>query len=111
VFSIRNWIPVASAIAPHRAAERVDLAHDLALAEAADRGIAAHLADAIVAQRDEHRPRPRRAAASAASIPACPRRRRRRRGRARARARVRVGGGHRTAVIERRRSGGVGGSR
>jgi hypothetical protein len=37
----------------HGAAERVDLAHQLPLAEAPDGGIAAHLADPIEAQRDQ----------------------------------------------------------
>ncbi len=43
---------------PHQPAERVDLADDLPLADAADRRIAAHLSDGIAIGRDERRPRP-----------------------------------------------------
>ena len=41
----------------HRAAERVDLAHEMALADPADRGIAAHLADGLDVVRQKQRAR------------------------------------------------------
>ena len=56
----------------HRAAERIDLADDLPLADAADRRVAAHLPDGVAIGREQRRLRPNRAAASAASVPACP---------------------------------------
>ena len=43
--------------APHQAIERVDLAHQMALAEPADRGIAGHRADGREAVRDQRRSR------------------------------------------------------
>ena len=41
----------------HLAAERVDLADEMALADAADRGIAGHLADMIEVEREHQRAR------------------------------------------------------
>ena len=58
--------------AAHQPVERVDLAHEMALAEAADRRIAGHLADRREALGDERRARAERAAAAAASQPAWP---------------------------------------
>ena len=58
--------------AAHLAAEGVDLADDLPLGDAADRGIAAHRADGVGAHREESGSRPIRAAARAASVPAWP---------------------------------------
>ena len=48
--------------APHHPVERVDLAHQMALAEPADRRVAGHLADPVEPVGDERRPRahPRR---------------------------------------------------
>jgi hypothetical protein len=37
----------------HRAAERIDLANNLALADAADRRIAAHLPDGVAVRREQ----------------------------------------------------------
>ena len=40
---------------PHRAAERVDLAHQLPFAQAADRGVAGHQRDRVEAQVQQQR--------------------------------------------------------
>ena len=48
----RNWIPVSSIASAHLAAERVDLAHQVALADPADRRIARHLADMVEVERE-----------------------------------------------------------
>ena len=45
--------------ARHRAAERVDLLHEVALADAADRRVAAHLADRLDVVREQQRARAR----------------------------------------------------
>ena len=50
-------MPAAVRRAAHHAVQRVDLAHDVALAEAADRRVARHLADAVEAMRDQRRAR------------------------------------------------------
>jgi len=42
---------------PHKAVESIDLAHEMALAEAADRGVARHLADGRKGMGDEPRAR------------------------------------------------------
>ena len=74
---IRNWMPAVGEPA-HHAAERVDLAHQLALGEAADRGVAGHAPDRGAGTPSE--------APSCAPCgprharPRCPRARRRRRG-------------------------------
>lgn len=52
MLSVRNWIPVASA-AFHLAAECVDLAHHLTLAETSDRRVARHAPDRIRIERDK----------------------------------------------------------
>ena len=56
----------------HRAAQRIDLLDQVPLADAADRGIARHLAERFDIVRQQQRVRPMRAAASAASVPAWP---------------------------------------
>ena len=44
---------VASVMHPHRAAQGVDLADDLALGDATDRRVAAHLADGVAVHRQQ----------------------------------------------------------
>ena len=56
----------------HRAAERVDLLDEVALADAADRRVAAHLAERLDECVSSSVAAPMRAAASAASVPAWP---------------------------------------
>ena len=58
--------------ARHQAVERVDLAHEMAFAEPADRRVARHFADGGEPVGDERGRAPQRAAAAAASQPACP---------------------------------------
>ena len=58
--------------APHDAVERIDLAHQMPLAEPADRRIARHLADRRPLVGQQQVRAPIRAAAAAASQPACP---------------------------------------
>jgi hypothetical protein len=69
---MRNWMPPSSVAARHRAAQRVDLLDQMALADAADRRVAAHLAERLDVVRQQQRGAPMRAAASAASVPAWP---------------------------------------
>ena len=70
--SMRNWMPARSIARPMTPVERVDLAHEMALGEPADRRVARHLADRGAAMRQERVRAPSRAAAAAASQPACP---------------------------------------
>jgi len=56
----------------HHAAERVDLAHEVRLGDAADRRFAGHLRDEVQIHRTMAVLRPMRAHARAASQPACP---------------------------------------
>ena len=65
-------MPAASAARAITPVERVDLAHEMALAEAADRRIAGHFADGGEAMGDERGRGAERAAAVAASQPAWP---------------------------------------
>ena len=58
--------------AAHQPVERVDLAHEVALAEPADRRVAGHLADVSKRWVTRAVRAPQRAAAAAASDPACP---------------------------------------
>ena len=55
--SVRNWMPAAIGGARHHAAQRIDLAHQVALADAADGRIAAHRADGFDALRQQQRAR------------------------------------------------------
>ena len=71
-FSSRNWMPRLIGDAAHEAVERIDLAHQMPLAESADGRIAGHLADRREAMRDQRGRAPSRAAAAAASHPAWP---------------------------------------
>ena len=65
-----NWKPGGVDRVAHQAAERVDLAHQVALRRAADRRIARHVRDGVGRQRQQSPTRqPRRAAAYAASQP------------------------------------------
>ena len=57
---------------PHQPAERVDLADDLPLADAADRRIATHLPDGVAIGGEQHGPRPNRAAATRGLGPGMP---------------------------------------
>ena len=50
-FSSLNWMPGRVDGAAHQPAERVDLAHQVALGRAADRGIAGHQRDGVRRQR------------------------------------------------------------
>ena len=71
--SRRNWMPAAIGDAAHQPIERIDLAHQMSLAEPADRRVARHRADGLEAMRDERRPRaePRRGGGSfAPGVPA-----------------------------------------
>jgi hypothetical protein len=43
--SSRNWIPASVGHAPHQPVERIDLAHQMALAEPTNGGVAGHFAD------------------------------------------------------------------
>ena len=56
----------------HDSAERVDFAHQMALGDAADGGVAGHLRDEVEISVKSAVRRPMRAAAMAASQPACP---------------------------------------
>jgi hypothetical protein len=60
----RNWMPDLSAAIAHHAAKRVDLSHEVALAETPDRRVAGHHADPVPGQRHKgrRRPSPRRGA-------------------------------------------------
>ena len=58
--------------AAHDAIQRIDLAHQMALAQAADGGIARHLADRVEPVGEQQRARAGRADAAAASQPAWP---------------------------------------
>ncbi len=51
-------MPAASASPAHQTVQRIDLAHQMALAETADRGIAGHRADGRKAMGHQHRARP-----------------------------------------------------
>ena len=54
---MRDWIAAASARARHHAAERIDLLDEVTLADAADGGIAAHLAQRLDGLREQQRAR------------------------------------------------------
>ena len=54
---MRNWMPASSAALRHRAAERVDLLDQVALADAADRRVAAHLPERLDVVRQQQRAR------------------------------------------------------
>ena len=56
-FRVRNWMPARSAALRHRAAERVDFLDQVALADAADRRVAAHLPERLDALRQQQRAR------------------------------------------------------
>ena len=81
--SVRHWMPARSAALRHHAAERVDLLDQMALADAADGRVAAHLADGFDAVGQQQGAR-----AGARRRPA---RLRCRRGRRRSRSRHSVG--------------------
>ena len=59
---IRNWMPASSVAMRHRAAQRIDLLDQMALADAADRRIAGHLAQRldVVGQQQRARAHPGR---------------------------------------------------
>ena len=56
VLSRRNWMPTASASFAHDAAEGVDLAHQVALGDASDGGVAGHLRDQVEIHGDHGGP-------------------------------------------------------
>ena len=53
---MRNWMPAGIRDPAHQAVQRIDLADQMALAEAADRGIAGHRADGRKAMGHQRRP-------------------------------------------------------
>ena len=55
---MRNWMPASIGRARHGAAERVDLLDQMTLADAADRGVAAHLPQRLDVVREQQRARP-----------------------------------------------------